>query len=89
MAVLGAISAVNQYQTNDADMVALIGLRKVTTGDTLDVATVTLPHFQVVQRAVILGVSAFVEIAAAFAGTVVTMPAGLAGDSGYLLVWGC
>jgi hypothetical protein len=89
MAVLGAVNAVNRYQTNEADMVALIGLRKVNTGDTLDVSTVTTPPFQVIQRAVILGVSSFVEIAASFAGTVVTMPAGLANDSGYLTIWGC
>lgn len=89
MAVLSAANAIVNYQRGDSDMVALIGLRNVTTGDTLDVATVTSPAFQVVKRGVVLGVSDFVEIAASFTGTVVTMPSGLNASSGYLLVWGC
>jgi hypothetical protein len=34
-------------------------------------------------------VSDFVEIAATFTGTVVTMPSGLNQSSAYLLIWGC
>jgi hypothetical protein len=67
--------------------VALFALRKVSTGDTVDIAS--LSSFQIVNRGVVLGVSAFAEIAATFTGTVITMPSGLANDSGYLLVWGC
>lgn len=89
MAVLDATQAIARYQTGDADMIALIGLRNVTTGDTLDVAVVTAPKFQVVKAGVVLGVSDFVEIAANFTGTVVTMPAGLSKSSGYLLILGC
>lgn len=64
-------------------------MRNVTTGDTIDVAAVSAPVFQIIKRAMVMGVSDFAEIAANFAGTVVTIPAGLNASSGYLLVWGC
>jgi hypothetical protein len=89
MAVLSPLNAVTNYQTGDAAMVALIGLRNVNTGDTLDISEITMPKFQVVKRAVVLGISDFVEIAATWTGTVVTMPSGLTADSAYLLIWGC
>lgn len=90
MAVLGQANVVPVTVRGDADIIGLYALRKVTTGDTIDLATLgTFPNFSVVQRCAVIGVSAFVEIAAAFAGTVVTMPAGLNNDSGYLMVWGC
>lgn len=91
MAVITANNASAKYQTNDADMLCLIAVRNVTTGDTLDLSTVGIaaPVFTQIKRAVVLGATVFVEIAAAFAGTVVTMPAGLANDGAYLLVWGC
>jgi hypothetical protein len=88
MAVITGTSATVVYQDGKADMVALVALRNVTTGDTIDVATI-LPVIQVIKRGVILGVSDFVEIAASFTGTVVTMPSGLANSSAYLLIWGC
>ena len=77
------------YQRGDARMVCLFGLKNVTTGDTIDIATVTAPAFQVIDSAVVLGDSQFVAIAANFAGTVVTMPPGLNKASAYLLVIGC
>lgn len=89
MATLSAANAQPKYQAGDADLIALISLRNVSTGDTIDVSTVTNPPFQVVQRGVVLGISAFVEIAASFTGTVVTLPAGLSKDSAWLLLWGC
>jgi hypothetical protein len=91
MAALTPANVIQLYQRGDADMVGLFGLRNVNTNDTIDVATVSAPPFQVIKRAVVMGVSEFIEIAANFAGTVVTMPAGMAGtnSSGYLLVWGC
>jgi hypothetical protein len=42
----------------------------------------------VVNRAVIISITSFVEIAAQWTGTVVTMPAGMANDAGYVLAWG-
>lgn len=87
MATLSSANCTLVYTDGKADLVALFALRKVSAGDTVDIAT--LSSFQLVNRGVVLGVSAFVEIAATFTGTVVTMPSGLAADSGYLLVWGC
>ena len=87
MAVLSAVNCTLVYTAGAADKVALFALSKVSAGDTIDVATIS--GFLSVNRGVVLGVSSFVEIAATFAGTVVTMPSGLTNDSGYLLIWGC
>lgn len=87
MATLTSANCTLAYSDGKADLVALFALRKVSTGDTVDIAS--LSSFQIVNRGVVLGVSAFAEIAATFTGTVITMPSGLANDSGYLLVWGC
>jgi hypothetical protein len=89
MAVLTATNVIPVYQDGRADIVALFALRKVNTGDTIDISTISSPAFQIVKSGVVLGVSSFVEIAATFTGTVVTMPSGLTNDSGYLLVLGC
>jgi len=89
MAVLTASQVVPTFLAGNADIVGLFSLRNVTTGDTIDLASISSsPVFQVIKRGVVLGVSDFVEIAATFAGTVVTMPPGLNQSSGYLLVWG-
>jgi hypothetical protein len=90
VAVLTLSQVIPVYVAGQADIIALFGLRNVTTGDTIDLATIgSNASFQVVKRAVMLGVSDFVEIAASFTGTVVTMPTGLANSSAYLLAWGC
>jgi hypothetical protein len=75
------------YESGQADLVKLFSLRNVTTGDTIDLATIS--NMQVVKAGVVLGVSDFVEIAATFTGTVVTMPSGLSKSSAWLLVLGC
>lgn len=72
------------YAAGQADVVCLFALRGVTTGDTADLSA----WLQTINRGVVLGVSSFVEIAATWTGTVVTMPSGLAADDGYLLVVG-
>jgi len=72
------------YQSGPADSVGLFALKNVTTGDTIDMSQ----WFQVIDRCVIMGVTAFVEIAGSFSGTVVTMPTGLSHDAGYMLIWG-
>lgn len=89
MSVLTPNQVIPVTVRGDADIIGLYSLRNVTTGDTIDVTTLSSPTFQVIKRGVVLGVSDFVEIAATFAGTVVTMPAGLNASSGYLLLWGC
>jgi hypothetical protein len=87
MAVLTSQNVISVYSAGQADLVKLFALRKVTTGDTIDLATVS--DILIVKAGVVLGVSDFVEIAANFTGTTVTMPAGLTNSSAYLLVTGC
>lgn len=82
------VGAVPVFSAGQADRVVLVGLRNVTTGDTLDLGQAGMELLQVVNRAVIISVTSFVEIAASVTGTVITMPGGLANDAGYLLAWG-
>ncbi len=72
------------YVNGSPDTVVLFGLKNVTAGDTADIAL----WLQIINRAAVIGVISFVEIAASWSGTVVTMPGGLSADTGYLLVWG-
>ena len=89
MALIEAgMGAIPLYQAGAADRVILVGLRGVTTGDTLDLGGQGMSLLGVINRAVIISVTSFVEIAAQWAGTVVTMPGGLSSDAGYLLAWG-
>ncbi len=89
MAVItSGVGAILLFSSGGADKVALIALRDVTTGDTLDIGPSGLTVELYINRAVVISVTSFVEIAANWAGTVVTMPSGLANDAGYLLVWG-
>jgi hypothetical protein len=87
MAVLTAQNVISVYSAGQADLVKLFALRKVSTGDTIDLANIS--DMLIVKAGVVLGVSDFAEIAANFTGTVVTMPAGLTNSSAYLLVTGC
>ncbi len=89
MAVLTSVNVSPMFTTNGANPLALYALRYVTTGDTIDLSTLGPPNFMIIKSGVVLGISDFVEIAATFSGTVVTMPGGLSKDCGYLLVWGC
>ena len=89
MAVLSpSVGSALLYVAGATDRVALYGLRNVNAGDTLDVGTGGAGQFQTVERAVVMGIDVFVEIAATTSGTVVTIPAGMANSTGYLLVWG-
>jgi hypothetical protein len=87
-ALSSALNASVVYRDGHADCTVLIALRNVNTDDTLDVGPSGLNVLQVINRAVVISVTSFVEIAADWAGTVVTMPGGLATDAGYLLLWG-
>ncbi len=85
MAVLTSPKNVNPvYVEGKADTVALFALKNVTALDTIDLAA----WFQVINRVAVVGLVSFVEIAATWAGTVVTIPAGLSADAGYMLAWG-
>jgi hypothetical protein len=72
------------YTQGDPDMVGLFALKNVTAADTVDLSQ----WFQVINRAAVIGIISFVEIAASFTGTVVTMPGGLSADTGFLMAWG-
>ena len=88
--IAAGVGAVPVFQMGAADRVVLVGLRNVTTGDTLDLGVTGLDLLLFINRAVIISITSFVEIAASWnnPGTVVTMPPGLANDAGYLLAWG-
>jgi hypothetical protein len=85
MAVLTAAQCVRVWADGWSDRTCLYALRNVTTGDTADL---TGDYLKVI-RAVMLGTTVSGAAAASVSGTVVTMPTGLAGDAGFLLVWGC
>lgn len=88
MAVLTPAQVIPQYTTGGADLLGLYALRNVNAGDTIDLATLGSPVWQLCVRAVVLGITDAVGDWAATSGTVVTMPAGLGTASGYLMCWG-
>ena len=89
MAALSATNAVVLAADGRADKGVFIALRNVSTGDTLDVGPALLNALLFCDRAVVVGIKGGAQIAAAIsAGTVVTMPAGMTNDTGYLMVWG-
>jgi hypothetical protein len=67
-----------------AERTNLYSLNGVTTADTIDLS----PDFKYVKRAVLLGTTVLGALAAANAGNVITIPAGVAQDAGWLLVFG-
>ena len=72
------------HSSGKPDVVCLFALKNVTALDTIDLS----PWLQVINRAAVIGLISFVEIAATWTGVVLTMPAGLSADTGYLLCWG-
>jgi hypothetical protein len=84
MAALTQNHYVLEFSNGLAARTCLYALRLVTTGDTVDLGS----EFLAVKQAIMLGTTVVGSAVATFAGTVVTMPAGLAGDGAYLLVWG-
>lgn len=89
MAVIAAGQVLRVYVNDAPDRTALYKVSKVTTGDTLDIGpTGVSTDFQTVKQAIILATTTTLAFTCAISGTVLTMPAGLASDAGYLLVWG-
>jgi len=76
--------------TNDApDRTVLYRISKVTAGDTVDLGPAGVAQdFQLVKQATMLATTIAGTAVCTVSGTTVTMPAGLANDAGYLLVWG-
>lgn len=86
MAILTGTSMSRQFIDGLTDRTALYAMRNVTSGDTANLSA----DFSVVKQAVILGTTvAGSEAVGTISGTTVTIPAGLAGDAGWMLVWGC
>lgn len=85
MATLTSSNIARQFIDGLTDRTALYAMRKVTSGDTIDLSS----DFSVVKQAVILGTTvAGSEAVSTISGTVVTIPAGLSNDAGWMLVWG-
>lgn len=89
MAALTPLNVLPKYVTGDADMIGLFALKNVAGGDTIDLATLPAPTFQVIVKAVVIATTGAAGVCV-FAGTVITLPAAVAaGSAGYLTVWGC
>jgi hypothetical protein len=84
MAALTPNHYVLEWSNGMSAKVALYALRNVTTADTADLSN----DFSVVKQGIMLGTTVIGSSVCVVAGTVVTMPAGLAGDGAYLLAWG-
>ena len=85
MAVLASTNVVKVFENGLADRMVLYALRKVSTGDTFD----TSADFLVARQAIAVGTTVVGQAPVVIsASTVVTMPAGLTNDAGYMLVWG-
>lgn len=69
---------------------ALLAVKNVTTGDTLDVGSGgAINVFSRVKAAIMCGTTVIGTAGASVAGTTVTIPAGLSNDSAFVLVFGC
>jgi hypothetical protein len=90
MAALTSLNVDVLYNQGGADLLALLVLRNVNTGDTLDLGVTGIqPAFQVIKKAVLLSPGSNLAAVCQFTGTVVTIPAGLATAGAYLTVTGC
>jgi hypothetical protein len=89
MAVIGAGQITVVWSDNAADRAVLYKVSKVTAGDTVDIGpTGVSADFQLVKQAAFLATTIAGTASCSVSGTVVTMPAGLSNDAGYMLVWG-
>jgi hypothetical protein len=88
MAVLGQMNVVKVFADGDSDQVALYALRNVTTGDTVNIGPGGLADFLGVKQCVVLGTTVAGIANPSITGTTLTIPAGMAGDAAYMLVWG-
>ena len=84
MATLDNTNVALLWQEGRSDKAALYALRYVTTGDAYDLS----PDFKGPRVAAVVGTTVAGSEAAVLTGTIVTIPAGLSADAGYLLVWG-
>jgi hypothetical protein len=89
MTALTSAQVVRVWSDGAADLAALYRVSRVTAGDTADLGpSGVTPDFQLVKQAAMLATTISGTAACSVSGTVVTFPAGLNSDAGYLLVWG-
>jgi hypothetical protein len=89
MAAITASQILRVYVNDAPDRTALYKISKVTAGDTADLGPSGISaDYQLVQQATMLATTIAGTAVCSVSGTTVTMPAGLANDAGYLLVWG-
>jgi hypothetical protein len=84
VAILTSQNVFRVYSDGKADVLVLYALRNVTTGDTF----VSSSDFLSVKQAIVLGTTTNMAFVAGIQGTTLTIPAGLSGDAGWMLVWG-
>jgi malate/lactate dehydrogenase len=85
VAVLTSSQIIRVYSDGTADRLCLYAMRDVTTGDTRDLSA----DFTVLKQAIVLGTTTQMAFTAAISGsTVITIPAGLSQDAGWLMAWG-
>lgn len=90
MAALTSLNVQTLYNQSGPDLFAAFALRNINTGDTLDLGVTDVqPQFQVIRKAVVMSVGANLATPCQVAGTVITIPAGLAAAGAYLAVTGC
>lgn len=91
MAVINAQQVVVPWYDGDVDRKAVVGLKNVTTGDTVDLGVggaVSGGLFNGVERAVAIGLTVVGTAVVSVTGNVLTVPAGIAGDAIIVLVYG-
>jgi hypothetical protein len=84
VATLTTSNIVRMYTDGMADRLCVYAMRHVTTADTVDLAA----DFSAPKTAIVLGTTTVMAFTAAISGTVLTIPAGLSADGGWLMVWG-
>jgi hypothetical protein len=89
MTALTSAQITRVWSDGAADLAALYRVSRVTAGDTVDIGpSGASPDFQLVKQAAMLATTISGTAACSVSGTVITFPAGLSADAGYLLVWG-
>jgi len=88
VAVLNAQNVFKVFADGDSDRVVLYALRKISTGDTVDVGLGALNDFLAPKAAAVIGTTVTLIASCVITGTVVTIPLSMTNDAGWLLVWG-
>ncbi len=86
MAVLTSDQVRRVFSDDGPRRWSLFALLNVTTGDTVDMAAFNF--YRKVNQAMLMGCTVTGTVAATPSGASITIPAGLAGDSAYMLVDG-